>query len=198
MKNSMSFGVIAAVLLTSVAVANDTQAGTRDPGVNARQHNQRGRIQQGVRSGELTRHETRQLVGEQRHVRQLERAYKSDGTLSGTERLDLRHEQNQASRNIRQQKHDGQDRASAPTRDPLVNERQAHQTGRIAQGVKSGELTHEEAQDLRSGRRDIRQDEHAYKADGVLTQDERRNLHQDLNQQSKDIRAEKHDAETRQ
>jgi hypothetical protein len=194
----MSFGVIAAVLLTSVAAANDTQAGTRDPGVNARQHNQRARIQQGVRSGELTRHETRQLAGEQRDVRQLERAYKSDGTLSGTERRDLHHEQNQAGRNIRQQKHDAQDRAPAPTRDPLVNERQAHQTHRIAQGVKSGELTHEEAQDLRSGRRDIRQDEQAYKADGVLTQDERRNLHQDQNQQSRDIRAEKHDGQTRQ
>jgi Skp family chaperone for outer membrane proteins len=197
MKSSTSLGVIAAVLLASVAVAQDTQAGTRDPAVNARQHNQRGRIQQGVRSGELTRHETRQLAGEQRDIRQLERAYKSDGTLSSAERRDLRHEQNQASRDIRQQKHDGQERAPVAVRDPLVNERQAHETARIAQGVKSGELTHAEAQDLRAGRRDIRQDERAYKADGTLTSDERQALHQDLAQQSKDIYAEKHDAETR-
>ena len=83
---------------------------TRDPGVNARQHNQRERIQQGVRSGELTRRETGRLVEEQRDVRQLERAYKSDGTLSGAERRDLQHEQNQASRAIYRQKHDDEQR----------------------------------------------------------------------------------------
>lgn len=197
MRSSMTFGVIAAVLLTTVAIADDTHAGTRDPVVNHRQHNQHARIRQGVRSGELTRHETRQLAGEQRDVRQLERAYKSDGTLSGAERRDLRHEQNQASRDIYQQKHDGQQRAPAAIRDPGVNERQANQTARIAQGVKTGELTHDEAQELREGRRDIRQDEHAYKSDGVLTQDERQDLHQELNEQSRDIYAEKHDGDTR-
>jgi Skp family chaperone for outer membrane proteins len=82
----------------------------RDPGVNARQQNQRERVKQGVRSGELTRRETGKLAEEQRDIRQLERAYKSDGTLTGAERRDLQHEQNQASRDIRRQKHDEQKR----------------------------------------------------------------------------------------
>jgi len=150
-----------------------------------------------VRSGELTRHETRQLGEEQRDVRQLERAYKSDGQLTGAERRDLQHEQNQASHDIHQQKHDAQDRPAAAVRDPGVNQRQANQTARITQGVKSGELTHDEAQGLRTERRDIRQDEQAYKSDGTLTGTERQDLHQELNEQSKDIYAEKHDAEVR-
>ena len=170
---------------------------TRDPGVNQRQHNQRERIQQGVKSGELTRRETGRLVEEQRDVRQLERAYKSDGTLTGAERRDLHHEQNQASRDIYRQKHDEQDRAPAAVRDPGVNERQVNQTARIQQGVKSGELTHDEAQDLRTERRDIRDLEHTYKEDGTLTRDERQDLHQQLNQQSQEIYEEKHDEETR-
>jgi hypothetical protein len=99
--------MIAATLLTSVAYADP---GTRDPRVNARQHNQHVRVVQGMRSGELTRHETRRLAEEQRDVRQLERAYKSDGTLTRNERRDLHHEQNQASRDIYRQKHDEQAR----------------------------------------------------------------------------------------
>ena len=42
---------VLAVVGASHADANRT----RDPGVNQRQHNQRERIQQGVKSGELTR-----------------------------------------------------------------------------------------------------------------------------------------------
>ena len=104
---------LSAALLTLAgvfAVVSASQAGTRDPRVNQRQHNQRERIQQGVQSGELTRRETGRLAEEQRDVRQLERAYKSDGTLTGAERRDLQHEQNQASRDIYKQKHDDETR----------------------------------------------------------------------------------------
>jgi Skp family chaperone for outer membrane proteins len=96
-------GIVAA---TTTAQA-DAQRRPRDPGVNARQHQQRDRIQQGVRSGELTRREAGGLAREQRAVRELEREYQSDGVLTGTERRDLHQEQNQASRRIYNQKHDG-------------------------------------------------------------------------------------------
>lgn len=103
--------VIASIM--SVTSLSHAEAGDRDPGVNARQQNQRQRIQQGVRSGELTRRETGALAREQRDVRQLERAYKSDGKLTRAERVDLHQEQNQASRHINNQKHDAQDRPVA-------------------------------------------------------------------------------------
>jgi hypothetical protein len=105
MKTLISLSVLA--LLATTPVFAD---GVRDPGVNSRQHNQQARIRDGVKAGELTRRETHRVREDQRDVRQLERAYKSDGTLTRTERIDLHHEQNQASRNIRRQKHDRQDR----------------------------------------------------------------------------------------
>ncbi len=190
--------LIAGTILT-VAGLTQADAGTRDPRVNTRQMNQQSRIHQGVRSGELTRREVRHLEGDQRDVRQLERAYKSDGTLTGAERRDLNHEQNQASRDIYKQKHDAQVRPaiSPATRDPGINERQATQTARIAQGVKSGELTPDESQELRTERRDIRDLEQTYKSDGTLSRDERQDLHQQLNQQSHEIAEEKHDDEHR-
>lgn len=194
------FSAVVLTLAGVLGVVSASQADphrARDPGVNQRQQNQRERIQQGVKSGELTRRETGRLAEEQRDVRQLERAYKSDGTLTGAERRDLQHEQNQASHDIYRQKHDGQDRPPAAVRDPGVNERQANQTARIQQGVKSGELTHGEAQELRTERRDINDLEHTYKEDGTLTRDERQDLHQQLNQQSQEIYEEKHDDQTR-
>ena len=82
----------------------------RDPGVNRHQHRHAHRIQQGVRSGELTRDETRALAQEQRTIRQEERAYKSDGKLTKQERKDLHQDLNQASRNIYAEKHDAEKR----------------------------------------------------------------------------------------
>jgi hypothetical protein len=181
---------------TSVSYA-DAVRRPRDPGVNARQQHQRDRIQQGVRSGELTRREAGRLAHEQRDIGRLEREYKADGAVTGVERRDLHHEQNQASRHIYEQRHDAQDRPGAPTRDPGVNQRQANQTGRIAQGVASGELTRPETQELRAERRDIRQLEQDYRSDGGLTRNEREDLHQQLNQQSREIYEEKHDEEMR-
>ena len=87
--------------------------------------------------------------------------------------------------------------AQAGTHDHRVNVRQHHQHARIAQGVKSGELTKVEAKDLRGDQKELRQEEAAYKADGKLTKAERKDLHKDLNENSKEIYLEKHDAEKR-
>lgn len=83
------------------------------------------------------------------------------------------------------------------SRDPGVNHRQHDQNHRIRQGVQSGQLTRDEAKDLRNEQRAIRQEERAYKSDGRLTKEERRDLHQDMNELSKDIYQEKHDGESR-
>jgi hypothetical protein len=87
--------------------------------------------------------------------------------------------------------------ATAGNRDPGVNQRQHHQQHRIQQGVQSGELTRGETRRVRAEQRHIRHEERAYKADGALTRDERKDLHQDLNVASRNIHSAKHDAEAR-
>lgn len=82
----------------------------RDPGVNARQHTQHDRIRQGVRSGSLTKSETKNLAAEQRSIRQEERQYKSDGKMTKEERKDLHQDLNAASKDIYQAKHNDQTR----------------------------------------------------------------------------------------
>ena len=111
--------IVTAPFLASMAEAGQNQPGSRppaavrDPGVNAHQHHQQHRIQQGVRSGELTRTETRELRTEQKQIRQMERDYKSDGVLTRPERKELHQAQQEASRNIYAEKHDAEQRPRA-------------------------------------------------------------------------------------
>ncbi|HPF26752.1 MAG TPA: hypothetical protein P5528_09160 [Steroidobacteraceae bacterium] len=93
----------ASFLYMGVAVA-DT------PLLDQRQQNQRDRIVQGVRTGELTRTETRRLVAGQANLRRLEARAKSDGEVTARERVRLQREASQQSRRIARQKHDRQSR----------------------------------------------------------------------------------------
>ena len=99
--------VVLVVLATFIA---PVFAGTDDPGVNRRQHRQKDRIKQGVRSGELTKEEAKSLRGEQKAIRQKEKAFKSDGQLTKDERKDLHQDLNQASKRIHEEKHDEEKR----------------------------------------------------------------------------------------
>lgn len=77
-------------------------------GINFRQHKQDGRIFQGVRNGQLTRHEAKGLIAQQRHFRHVENRYRVDGHLSPGERYRLDKMQYRSNRSIYNQKHDGQ------------------------------------------------------------------------------------------
>ena len=94
------------VVALSTMVISTAYAGTRDPGVNKRQHNQHARMHDGVKSGELTRSEAHALRAEQRATRTQEREFKSDGVLTRGERRELHRDLNESSRDIRREKHD--------------------------------------------------------------------------------------------
>src|SRR5689334_9698202 len=88
--------------------------------------------------------------------------------------------------------------AAEPTkRTPGIHRREKNQARRIRQGVKSGELTKEEAQGLRQDEKQIRQMKRDAKADGTVTPEERQQINQSLTQESQKIYQEKHDAEKR-
>jgi hypothetical protein len=80
------------------------------PVVDAREQNQKERIKDGVKSGELTKPEAKKLAKQQRHIKKAEAKAKSDGTVTAAERAKLDRKQDKASRKIAKQKHDKQDR----------------------------------------------------------------------------------------
>jgi hypothetical protein len=115
MKKLMSLAIASLVLVSAQSFAEQRPRPhhPRDPGVNRQQYNQGQRIQQGVRSGQLTRQETGSILEERRSIRQQERSYKSDGTLTRDERKDLHQDLNDLSKDIYAEKHDDEQRPRA-------------------------------------------------------------------------------------
>ena len=87
--------------------------------------------------------------------------------------------------------------STAQTKTPVVTERQQNQQARIAQGVKSGELTARETEHLESREAKIQHDKKIAKADGHVTSAERAKLQHEENRTSKAIYRQKHDAQHR-
>jgi hypothetical protein len=83
------------------------------PVINRREKNQKARIKQGVKSGELTKHETKKLAKEQKDIREDKKEAKADGTVTKKERKEIRKDENKASKAIYKQKHDAQKRPLA-------------------------------------------------------------------------------------
>lgn len=70
--------------------------------------NQKERIYNGVRTGQLTKAETYRLANDRRDIRNDRMRYKrNDGHISARERKHLIHERKQASRKIYHYKHNG-------------------------------------------------------------------------------------------
>ena len=85
--------------------------------------------------------------------------------------------------------------ATAPAT-PRVDQREVNQDARIQQGVASGQLNAKETYRLEKEQAVINKAENKAKADGKVTKAERRKLQHMQNRASKDIHAQKHDAQT--
>lgn len=103
MKKLMRVVVAVAVVLmfSGLAVAGPTD----DPGIQKREKNQEKRIEQGVKSGQLTPQEAGKLETQQAKIKQDGERMKADGKLTKAERKKLKREQDRASKNIYRKKH---------------------------------------------------------------------------------------------
>ena len=103
---------IASLLIAAVFVLGVSAVAMAGPrGINQREYREQRRINQGVRSGELTRREASRLEANMARIRTDERfARMTGGGISPREHARLERELNRESRGIYRQKHDGQDR----------------------------------------------------------------------------------------
>ena len=102
--------VLLLVAAFATVTATIASAHGATPRVDRREARQSERIREGVRSGELTRGETRQLVRGQVHVHRMEARAKADGVVTPGERRRLAHAQNHESRRIARLKHNDRTR----------------------------------------------------------------------------------------
>lgn len=100
----------AGLILTLISAASAGFSQTKTPLVSDREINQQERIDQGVKSGELTKRETVRLEAREAKIHQDKKEAKADGIVTAKERAKLNREQNRSSRAIHRQKHDVQTR----------------------------------------------------------------------------------------
>jgi len=95
--------VLIVTVLTALSLPAFAQHST--PVIDQRQAAQQHRIEQGVRSGELTPRETARLERGQARIRQMERQALADGRISRRERAAIDREQDKQNQLIARLKH---------------------------------------------------------------------------------------------
>src|SRR5256886_11384124 len=121
-----------------------TPAAKPKPTVAQRKENQQDRIAQGVKSGQLTAGETANLETKEAAINGETKADRAanGGKLSAAEKKQINHQQNQVSKQIYADKHNAN---TAHYGNDKVGQRRENQQDRIAQGIKSGQMTAGEA-----------------------------------------------------
>ena len=198
---AMALAVAALLALPADVRGAGRPRSSAKPRAVKRHRTQESRIRSGVKDGSLTKGEAGRLIREQKRIDHAAIKAGADGKVTLKEKARLEHMQDKASHHIARERHDKQGEMG-PTPDPKkldpgVNQRQRNQKHRVAQGIRSGSLTRDEAKAIVAQEKEIAKLEHQMKSDGVLTKDERKTLHDMLAETSNLIFAEKHDDETR-
>jgi len=170
--------------------ASDRSVG-RNYNPNIREANQDQRISNGLRSGQMTSGEAARAERTQANIDQQVHQDReaNGGKLTEQERQQINGEQNAASRQIYDEKH------NANTVKPNeVDNREANQQQRTAEGLRSGEMTSGEAARTNENQAKVAQQVHDERTanGGALTQQEKKQANREQNQNSKQIHKEKH------
>ena len=205
MKTRESILSAAALIVLCGAPAFAQQAGTTttpatgQPGeIQQRKDNQQDRIANGVQDGQLTSGETKNLETKEADLNKEEHTMRQDddGHLTSTDRTRLNNQQNHLSNQIYDDKHNAAVQHNGPGE---IGQREENQQDRIAQGVRSGQLTAGETAKLENQQQGVHREAAADRQanGGKLTGADRRAINQSQNRASRNIYNKKHNGRTR-
>lgn len=203
---NLKFTALSLSLLAAMAANAQTAApveAPKAPVVNRelqRDVNQQTRIEDGLKSGQLSTKEAAKLEKQEAGVDRMQANALKDGKLSKKEAVRIENAQDKVSKDIYAQKHDAQQgnpNSASSQRMQAAVQRDVNQEKRIQNGVQNGSLTNKEVSHLERGQaKDSRQQARAG-ADGHMSARESANAQKRENRQSKRIYKEKHDAQVR-
>jgi hypothetical protein len=195
MQRTLSMLALATLIATAPLFAQQpsTTSTPKEGSVNDRREDQQQRIANGVQSGQLTAGETKNLESREAN---LNREIKDDrqangGKLTTQEHQQINKQQNNLSKSIYQDKHNAN---TAHYGNNEVGQRRENQQDRIAQGIRSGQMTAGEAARTENREQGINQQIHADRAanGGKLTGQEKKQINKEQNGASRQIYREKH------
>src|SRR5271154_2844791 len=176
-----------------ISAADRTAGKNYNP--NTREANQDQRIANGLRSGQMTSGEAARAERTQSNIDQQvhnDRAA-NGGKLTGQEKQQINGEQNAASRQIYNEKHN--DNTIKPN---AVDNREANQQQRTANGLRSGQMTSGEAAKTNANQAKVAQQVHNDRTanGGALNAAQKKQVNKEQNKNSKQIHNEKHNDKT--
>ena len=195
----MTFHHIAIALILSTPFTSAVFAQTTGTEVQ-RDVNQENRIEQGLKSGQLSTGEAAKLERGEARIDRMEKNALKDGTLSPQEAARIQHTQNQESARINKLDNNavsGNPNSVSSQRMQADVQRNINQQNRIEQGVQSGALTNKETAHLERGQAHIDRKEARVGADGHVSAREQARIQHAENKQSNKIYREKHNNHTR-
>ncbi|HTW79892.1 MAG TPA: YXWGXW repeat-containing protein [Terracidiphilus sp.] len=174
--------------------AADRTAG-RNYNPNTREANQDQRIANGLRSGQMTSGEASRAERTQSNIDQQVHNDRvaNGGKLTNQERQQINGEQNAASRQIYDEKHNGN--TVTPN---AVDNREANQQQRTANGLRSGQMTSGEAARTNRNQSGVAGQVHNERTanGGALNARQKQQVNREQNKNSKQIYNEKHNNKT--
>jgi len=190
----LAAGLAVCAIATSARAQNAADVVQRDV-------NQQNRIEQGLKSGQLTTKEAGKLEREESRVDKMEANAMKDGNVTNAEKRRIEAAENKVSKDIYNEKHDAQtgDPNSVSSKRMQADvQRNANQEQRIENGIKKGSLTNREAANLERGQARVDRKEANAAADGHVGADEQKNIQAAENRQNKHIHREKHNKRVRE
>jgi hypothetical protein len=177
--------LLASALLAGLGMSSamaQQGGGTYTPGIDRTQQAISARIQQGLASGQITPYEAQLLYRRDRDIEMRESRFKANGNATPQERQQLRADLAALNAEVDRMM-SNRDLARQPGHDastPGIDNREFQISRRIEEGVRSGRITQNEARRLHRQQREIERREAYFKSDGVVTQQERRQLRSEL------------------
>jgi hypothetical protein len=193
------WSILPVVVLAAGTVAQPQSASDPKPKteVGQRTENQQDRIAQGVQSGQLTAGETANLEKKEAAINAETRADRAanGGKLTPAEKAQVNRQQNHLSNQIYRDKHNAN---TAHYGNNEVGQRRENQQDRIAQGIKSGQLTAGETGKLENQQRAINHQVATDRAanGGKLAAGEKAQINHEQNKASRNIYNKKHNTRT--
>jgi ribosomal protein S13 len=156
---------------------------------------QESRIEQGLKSGQLSTGEAAKLERGEARIDRMEKNVLKDGTLSQQEADRINRAQNVESNKINALKHNdvtGNPNSASSQRMLADVQRNINQQSRIEQGVQNGSLSNKEVSNLERGQAGVNRAAARAGVDGHVSANEQARIQNKENRQSRKIFREKH------
>ena len=178
----LTASLLASALLAGVGMSPAMAQGTNTPRIDQAQQAISARIQQGLASGQITPSEAQVLYRRDREIQMRENQYKAYGNVHPQQRQQLRDDLSALGADVERMMNnrDVVRPAGNAAQTPGIDNQDAQISQRIDEGFRSGRITPREARKLQSQQREIARHEAYFKSDGIVTQQERRQLRNEL------------------